>query len=87
MKKLILIILIGLFACTWLNGQTSKQCKAITQKGVQCKRWTSDKSGLCLQHLKAQQTKEDTVKRVIYTGSKGSRYYISNGIKHYIKSK
>jgi hypothetical protein len=61
----------------------SIQCKAITKKGTQCTRMTSDKSGLCWQHLdlsKKAKTPKDTL-----TGPKGGRYYIENGVKHYVK--
>jgi hypothetical protein len=55
------------------------QCKAITAKGTQCKRQAVNGSDYCYQH-QTTKAKIDTL-----TGPKGGKYYIKNGIKHYVK--
>jgi hypothetical protein len=84
MKTKIMITMFLLIGFIALAGtQKPTQCTATTKKGTQCTRMTSDKSGLCWQHLdisKKAKTPKDTL-----TGPKGGRYYIENGVKHYIK--
>jgi hypothetical protein len=85
MKKLAVIISL-LFACIFIYGQDApKFCAAITKSGKQCSRKAQTGGIYCKQHL-ALQSKSSTVKDTakIYTGSKGGRYIIKNGVKHYI---
>lgn len=54
---LISFILFSAFSAS-LTAQTKAktvQCKAITKKGVQCKRMTSNANGLCYQHQPKKQ--------------------------------
>jgi hypothetical protein len=78
-----LLLVLGIAILASAGTPKSTQCSAITKKGTQCTRMTTDKSGLCWQHLdisKKAKTPKDTL-----TGPKGGRYYIENGVKHYIK--
>jgi len=80
MKTIIL-----LFALSFSFSAFSQiRCKAITKKGTQCTRFSVSDS-LCNQHLHSSHLLSDSL--VILTGKNGGKYYLKDGVKHYIKTK
>jgi hypothetical protein len=75
--------ILALFLCISLSAQNPDQCHATTKAGTQCKRTAIKGSSYCYQHNDTIQSQiADTFR--IYTGSRGGKYQIKNGVKHYL---